>query len=160
MEGEQRDVRDGTVAKRSPGAEGQEEREEPRASRIRVRASGGAANDPRRGSGDLWADEYKTRDCALGSGGEEEVELPGAGGEDPVAVPAGRDEHRRRPRGGRGWRRGGRGVDDGHPEELRVVVGVAVRVGGIVEERVGEGEGDEAGGLDVLQLAQLRAHRH
>lgn len=90
------------------------------------------------------------------------MELPGAGGEDPVAVPAGRDEHRRRPRGGRGWRRGGRRVDNGHPEELRVVVGVGVRVGGVVEveERVGEGEGDEAGGLDVLQLVQLRAHRH
>jgi hypothetical protein len=29
-----------------------------------------------------------------------------------------------------------------------------------VEERVGEGEGDEAGGLDVLQPVQLRAHRH
>lgn len=82
------------------------------------------------------------------------MELPGAGGEDPVAVPAGRDEHRRRPRG---WRRGGRRVENGHPEELRVV---AVRVGGVVEERVGEGEGDEAGGLDVLQLVQLRAHRH
>jgi hypothetical protein len=29
-----------------------------------------------------------------------------------------------------------------------------------VEERVGEGEGDEAGGLDLLQPLQLRAQRH
>jgi hypothetical protein len=29
-----------------------------------------------------------------------------------------------------------------------------------VEERAGEGKGDEAGGLDELQPAQLRAQRH
>lgn len=39
---------------------------------------------------------------------------------------------------------------------------MGVRVGGVVEEeeRVWEGEGDEAGGLHVLQALQLRADRH
>lgn len=70
VEGEQRDVRDGIARKRGPGAEGQEEGEKPRASRIRVRASGGAGNDPRGRRGELGADEYKASDCALGLGGE------------------------------------------------------------------------------------------
>lgn len=137
MEGEQWDFRDGIVPKRSPGAQRPEEGEEPRVRRIRVRASGGARDDRGRRRRELGADEYETREWGMGLGGEEEVELPGAGGEDPVPVPAGRDEHRRRPRGERGWGCRERSVEDGHPEELRPV---AVRVGGVVEERVGEGE--------------------
>jgi hypothetical protein len=160
VEGEQGDVRDAIAPKCSTGAESQEEGKEPRAGGIRVRAGGGAGDDSRGRRGELGADEYEARERALGLGGEEELDLPGAGGEDPVAVPAGRDEHRRRPRGGRRRRRGEKGVEDGHAEELPVLARVAVRVRGVVEERVGEGEGDEAGGLDLLQPLQLRAHRH
>lgn len=82
--------------------------------------------------------------------------MPGVGGEDPVAVPAGRNKHRCRPRGGRDWGRERR-VKNGHAEEDRAV---AVRAGSVVEERVGEGEGDEAGRRDVLQALQLRADGH
>ena len=84
--------------------------------------------------------------------------MAGAGGEDPVAVPAGRDEHCRRCRDGRG--REGR-IEDGNPDALpRIAAPVPVRIGGVAEERVGEGEGDEAGRRDAPQALQLRAHRH
>jgi len=153
LEGEQRDVRDGIVPKRGHGAESKEEGAEPGVSGVRVRASG-ARDDPRRRRGELGADEYETGELD----GEEEVEVPGAGGEDPVAVPAGRDKHRRGPRDG--W--GGEGrIENGDPEALpRAAAPVRVRIGSVAEERVGEGEGDEAGRRDAPQALQLRAHRH
>lgn len=126
-------------------------------SRVWVRATD-ARNDPRRRRRELRTNEYETGEAG---GGEEEVEVAGAGGEDPVAVPAGRDEHRRRRRDGRG--REGR-IEDGNPDALpRIAVAAApvpVRIGGVAEERVGEGEGDEAGRRDAPQALQLRAHRH
>jgi hypothetical protein len=155
VEGEQWDVRDGIVPKRGHGAESKEEGEEPTVSRIRVRA-GDARNDPGRRCRELRTDEYETGEL----GGEEEVEVAGAGGEDPVAVPPSRDKHRRRPRDGRGGE--GR-IESGNAEALpRVVVAPAapVRIGGVAEERVGEGEGDKAGRRDAPKALQLRTHRH
>ncbi|CAO2192097.1 unnamed protein product, partial [Urochloa humidicola] len=130
------------------------EGEELSSSGIRVRASD-AGNDPRRRRRELGTDKYETGEL----GGEEEVEVAGAGGEDPVAVPPGRDEHRRRPRNGRG--REGR-IENGDTEALpRVAVAAAaVRIRGVAEERVGEGEGEEAGRCDAPQALQFRAHRH
>lgn len=156
LEAEQRDVRDGVVPERGHGAESKEEGEEPSVSRVRVR-EGDARNHPRRRSRELRTNEYETGEL----GGEEEVEVAGAGGEDPVAVPPGRDKHRRRPRDGRGGE--GR-IESGNTEALPRVVAAAapapVRIGGVAEERVGEGEGDEAVRRDAPKALQLRAHRH
>lgn len=153
MEGEQRDVRDGIVPERGHGAESKEEGEEPSVSRVWVRASD-ARNDPRTRRRELSTNEYETGEL----GGEEEVEMTGAGGEDPFAVPAGRDKHRRRTRDRRGEERR---IEDGNPEALpRAAAAVPVKIGGVAEERVGEGEGDEAGRRDAPQPLQLRAHRH
>jgi hypothetical protein len=122
--------------------------------RVRLRPSD-ARNNPRRRHRELRADEYEPGEL----GGEQQVEVAGAGGEDPVTVPPGRDKHRRRPRdGGSGeW-----GIENGHPEERlpRVTATVPIRIGGVAEERVGEGEGDEAGRRDATQSLQLRAHGH
>lgn len=121
-------------------------------SRVWVRASD-ARNDPRTRRRELSTNEYETGEL----GGEEEVEMTGAGGEDPVAVPTGRDKHRRRTRD----RRGGEGrIEDGNPEGLPHAAAVPVKIGGVAEKRVGEGEGDEAGRRDAPQPLQLRAHRH
>lgn len=154
MEGEERDVRDSVAPKCGDGAEGKEEGKEPSVSRVRVRATD-ARNDPRRRRSQLRTNEYETGEVC---GGEEEMEMAGAGGEDPITVPAGRDEHRRRRRDGRGgeWR-----IENGDPDAvLRIAVLAPVRIGGVAEERVGEGEGDEAGRRDAPQALQLRAHRH
>lgn len=112
-----------------------------------VWAATGARNDPRGRRRELGADEYETGEAG---GGEEEVEVARTRGEDPVAVPAGRDQHRRRRRDGRGGE--GR-IEDSDPDALpRVaVVPAPVRIGGVAEERVWEGEGDEAGRRDAPQ---------
>jgi hypothetical protein len=117
-------------------------------SRVGVRATD-ARNDPRRRRRELRTNEYETGEAG---GREEEVEVTGAGGEDPVAVLAGRDEHRRRRRDGR---RGKGRIEDGNPDALPGVAVAAapvpVRIGGVAEERVGKGEGDEAGRRDAPQ---------
>lgn len=117
-------------------------------SRVGVRATD-ARNDPWRRRRELRTNEYETGEAG---GGEEEVEVASPGGEDPVVVSTGRDEHRRRRRDGRGGE--GR-IEDGNPDALpRVAVAAApvpVRIGGVADERVGEGEGNEAGRRDAPQ---------